>query len=244
MLPKKTKTKAPDHKVLSSESMLNRHLTEIVQLAVARELRYWRAHLHNLFDGDAGTETMFDTRILELDPNNQTIEKPKTTRLTLSDKKPSKRQRNMSSMPEELQVFRRDLVAEQGDASMIVGWGPNNTYGVKTKHAAMFFPVAGDSLYDVEEIFNIMLTVNGGAEISRICGMSYGAKEHIHYKGWAECRACNARLGSSDEVYKDVTVPAEANHYRKVHGLPLNLFSTKVGTYRVFYVAERIQRNK
>lgn len=252
MLPKKTKTKAPEHKVLSSESMLNRHLTEIVHLAVARELRYWRSHLHSLFDGDESAETMFDSRILELDPNNQTCEKqnPKTSKPAtklkikpkLNGKKSTARRRDMSDMPEELQDFRRRLVTNF--KTMIVGWGPNNTYGVKTKHAAMFFPVAGDSLYDVEEIFNIMLSVKGGAETSRILGLPHGAKTHIHHKGWASCRACTARLGSSDEVYKDVTVPAEADHYKKVHGLPLNLFSTKVGAYRVFYVAEQIQRNK
>lgn len=239
----KTKTKAPDHKVLPSESMLNRHLTEIVHLAVARELRYWRTHLHNLFDGDAGTETMFDTRILELDPNNQTV---KTTRLNPmpNKKKKPRAGRSVLDMPPEIRRFRESFVRENGQKALIVGWGLNNTYGVKTKHAAMFFPVTGDSLYSTEALFEIMTRHKGGAETSRICGMPYGAKEHIHYKGWAECRACKARLGSNDEVYKDVTVPAEANHYRKVHGLPLNLFSTKVGTYRVFYVAERIQRSK
>jgi len=249
----KTKTtKAPEHNVLGSESVLNHHLTKIVQLAVAKELRYQRSRLHALLsDGDEECTTMFDERIFELDPENKTADNPKTSVSKPKSKKGNKHPAFVLpkgfELPEEVEPFVNGLkwnIDRNEISAIVVGCGLNRQYGVKTKHTAMFFPNEEDAFLNVEGIFEAMMRIDGGTEVNRIINMPSGAKQHIRYKGWAQCRACGTRLGTSDEVFKDVTIPERAMHYRKDHGLRLNLFSTRVGKHRVFYVADHIQRSK
>ena len=162
----KTKNlKAPEHNVLGSESVLNHHLTEIVQLAVVKELRYQMSRLHALLsDGDEECTTMFDERIFELDPENKTADNPKTSVSKPKSKKGNKHPAFVLpkgfELPEEVEPFVNGLkwnIDRNEISAIVVGCGLNRQYGVKTKHTAMFFPKEEDAFLNVEGIFEAMM---------------------------------------------------------------------------------------
>jgi hypothetical protein len=92
------------------------------------------------------------------------------------------------------------------------------------------------SLRSIEETMEVMKTTGGGWK-TRI--QTYQPTDQKHYKGWSNCRICDCKNGSSDNVFNNTLVPEGAMHYYNAHKLPLNLFSIVCGNDRIFYVAQK-----
>ena len=100
---------------------------------------------------------------------------------------------------------------------------------VRTETKLMFWPFAYSKSKLVKTCFAKVTKEFLFQAMRELPSVPFEKKSARAYKGTAHCRVCGASVGSSDELSASGTIrPSGVDHYKREHGINLNLVSRTV----------------